>query len=444
MPHSAGARDGRTMAAMASARTLVAVLVLTLVSLQAAVAAPREATPMAAALLGPSTMEPDELPTAFAAMIVCGGVFVADLPESVAIDEDCDRACTTVNVTVDATERAVTAVLAVDGSLPFKAIWRGDGLGCTVIDGITEAELRAQDVGDQSPLPALNATAPWPLGEALADRPPEVDWDAVEDAVDTDFRCLRCNTRAVSIAYQDELVYERYANGISASTRLIGWSATKTVTATLAAVLVNEGRLDVEQRMPVAEWNVDPDDPRAAVTVEHVLHMASGQLWREPTGDVQCLFTESQGDCAGWYANRPQEAAPGTQFEYSTGGSTLLMRTVLQQRGEPELTHFEWPRQKLFKPLSMNTALVEAQTNGYLLGGSNGYMTSRDWTRLGLLYARDGVWVDGTRVLPEGWVQYASTPSATNPTYGAHVWVGNTTDGTDFFCMAGVRYGGTR
>ena len=46
----------------------------------------------------------------------------------------------------------------------------------------------------------------------------------------------------------------------------------------------------------------------------------------------------------------------------------------------------------------------------------------RDWARFGLLHARGGVWVDGTRILPEGWTEYSSTPSHTNPGYAAHFW----------------------
>lgn len=40
---------------------------------------------------------------------------------------------------------------------------------------------------------------------------------------------------------------------------------------------------------------------------------------------------------------------------------------------------------------------------------------------------RDGIW-DGTRILPEGWVDYARTPTKTPPEepmgYGAHWWLG--------------------
>ena len=94
-----------------------------------------------------------------------------------------------------------------------------------------------------------------------------------------------------------------------------------------------------------------------------------------------------------------------------------LSGTVLQQRGEKELTTFEWPRAKFFSRLSMNSALIEAQTNTYLLGGSNAYMTSRDWNRFGLLYERDGIWVDGTRFFADGWVAATGTPSAVNGGY---------------------------
>ena len=202
----------------------------------------------------PSVQSILELPTAWAAMMLCSGVFVAGLPFEVVFDEDCDFACSVVNATVDYTERSVVATL-LSGDWPYKSIWRGDGIGCTVVDGMTEAELRAQNIGDQSALPALNASQPWPLGEALSPRDPTVDWAAVEAAVEEDFACVRCNTRAVTISYKGQLMYERYRTetGVSASTRLLGWSSTKSVTSALVGVLVNDGLIDVNQRVPVPE-----------------------------------------------------------------------------------------------------------------------------------------------------------------------------------------------
>eukprot|EP00160_Parvularia_atlantis_P003717 Unigene1311_Nuclearia_a/m.4172 Unigene1311_Nuclearia_a/g.4172 ORF Unigene1311_Nuclearia_a/g.4172 Unigene1311_Nuclearia_a/m.4172 type:complete len:479 (+) Unigene1311_Nuclearia_a:16-1452(+) len=387
---------------------------------------------------GMSVAQLVELPSFWAAMMLCSGVFVAGLPFDVAFDEDCDLACLAVNATVNYREQSVTATL-LGGGFPVKSIYRGDGIGCTTVDGLTEEELRAQNIGNQGPLPPLNDRALWPLGNAIAtELDPEVDWDAVYASVEADFANPRFNTRAVTIAYKGELVYERYKDGVDANTRLIGWSCTKSVTNSLLSQIVGEGRINVTDRMPVPEWNVQADDPRAAVTVQNMLHMAHGQLWREASGDVRCLFIDGEGNCAGWFANQRQEIPPGSAYEYSTGCSTLLLRTVMQQRGDAQWTNFEWPRQKLFKRLSMNTALIESQANTYQLGGSNAYMAARDWLRLGLAYARDGIWVDGTRVLPEGWVDYTKTPSPTNGGYGAHFGLGNSA-GVPYFAMNGFR-----
>jgi hypothetical protein len=249
------------------------------------------------------------------------------LPFEVVFDEDCDIACLAVNATVDYTERSVTSVLLNTGEWPVKSIWRGDGIGCTVVDGISEAEIRAQNIGDQRPLPALNATTLWPLGEALAPRDPSVDWAAVEAAVEADFACERCNTRSITISYKGQLMYERYAEGVSASTRLLGWSATKTVTNAFVGLLVAEGRLALDQRMPVPEWNVEAGDPRAAVTVRNMLHMASGQLWREASGDVRCLFITAEGNCA--YVGPVLPPHPRPQSPRSPRGCTLRRRVDL-------------------------------------------------------------------------------------------------------------------
>ena len=132
------------------------------------------------------------------------------------------------------------------------------------------------------------------------------------------------------------------------------------------------------------------------------------------------------------------EDAPGARWEYSTGNSMLLARIALENRGDQQWNNFEWPRQKLFKPLSMVSALIEPQANGIPGGGSLGYMIARDWARIGLLFLRDGVWVDGTRILPEGWVEYSSTGAQTSRIfYGAKFWLGS--NPVPFYYMSGYR-----
>jgi CubicO group peptidase (beta-lactamase class C family) len=53
------------------------------------------------------------------------------------------------------------------------------------------------------------------------------------------------------------------------------------------------------------------------------------------------------------------------------------------------------------------------------------YASARDWGRFGLLLLSEGWW-NGRRLLPDGWVEYLTTPtpSSGGGVYGAHVWLG--------------------
>jgi CubicO group peptidase (beta-lactamase class C family) len=47
----------------------------------------------------------------------------------------------------------------------------------------------------------------------------------------------------------------------------------------------------------------------------------------------------------------------------------------------------------------------------FIMTGYN-YGTARDWARFSLLHLCDGVWpVTGERILPEGWIDFISTPA---------------------------------
>ena len=70
------------------------------------------------------------------------------------------------------------------------------------------------------------------------------------------------------------------------------------------------------------------------------------------------------------------------------------------------------------------TAIMEPDASGNFVTSSYGYASARDWARLGLLYLNDGIW-NGKRILPEGWVEYSTTPAkaAKKQEYGAQIWL---------------------
>ena len=71
------------------------------------------------------------------------------------------------------------------------------------------------------------------------------------------------------------IVYERYADEKGASDTFISWSMAKSILHALVGVLVAEGKLDPRAPAPVPAWSAE-DDPRRAITLEHLLRMVDG------------------------------------------------------------------------------------------------------------------------------------------------------------------------
>ena len=233
-------------------------------------------------------------------------------------------------------------------------------------------------------------------------------------------------TRAVIVVKGGTVVAERYADGFTADTVQLGWSMTKSVTNLLTGRLVRERGVSLTDDHLRPEWT----DQRADITIDDLLRMTSGLAWDETydlgTPITQMLYGEP--DMAAFVAAQQGEHTPGDFQQYSTGSTNLLCSVLLAKAdGDANL-----PRELLFEPLGLGSAVLESDAVGNPVCGSYLWATPRDWARIGQFALDDGV-ISGRRLLPEGWMAESTTPRAVAETdaagMGASWWANRLPDG---------------
>jgi uncharacterized protein YbbC (DUF1343 family)/CubicO group peptidase (beta-lactamase class C family) len=146
------------------------------------------------------------------------------------------------------------------------------------------------------------------------------------------------------------LSYDADAPAVEADTIYDLASLTKVVaTTTMAMILVDEGRLDLDEKvqdfLPLFRG---PDKEK--VTVRHLLTHRSGVDWWAP------LYEEIEGPEAYLERIQAMELAyePGTDYTYSDLGMILLGEILARVSGQPLE---EFVRQRVFAPLAMTDTL---------------------------------------------------------------------------------------
>ncbi|MEP7296011.1 MAG: serine hydrolase [Burkholderiales bacterium] len=355
---------------------------------------------------------------------LCSAVFIAKQDPTLyyrqAIEPMAGPMAFLASHTVDREHAEVRATVA--GMAESRAAYRAP-YGCiNATDGLPATTFLPPEPGEPaSPLLAAIAGAGTvePADPALR--------SALDHAFDEPSTGPLRQTHAVVVVHRDRVIAERYAAGIGVETPLAGWSATKSVTNALLGILVRQGRLDMQAPAAIADWS-DPQDPRHAITPEHLLRMTSGldagqSLNAGSPFDpaAQMLFVEH--DMAAFAARAPLADAPGTHFTYTDPNTLLLSRLVRDLAGGDAASTYAFAHRELFDKLGMRHATFEFDGTGTPIGGSHLWAPARDWARLGLLYLHDGV-VGGERVLPAGWVEYSArqTAGAEYVGYGAGFW----------------------
>jgi CubicO group peptidase (beta-lactamase class C family) len=288
------------------------------------------------------------------------------------------------------------------------------------------ADIDLPEQPDGVPFP----TDEWPEGPL----PEGVDRAEIEQLTATVFRGPgeANHVRSLVVIHQGRLVHEAYHPLYDRNTVNLSYSIAKSVTSAAIGVLVGDGLVSLDDPAPVMGWT----DDRGDITVEQLLHMASGLEWLEVYGEGSAPFRMfAAPDASDSAAQHPLVAEPGSTFNYSTGTTAILAQIVTDaawaaERGAPvdpaaEPDADAGPRlldERIFAPLGITSVQLQRDPEGTFLGGVGANMTSRDFARFGLLYLRGGVW-DGERILPEGWVEYSFTSSPANRGYGAQWWL---------------------
>lgn len=372
------------------------------------------------------------LGSGYMAQILCGGIFVSRRDFEDLMREDLTGpglgGLRLFTPSVDNQARSVSA--ATFGIARQTSIFR-EGLGCTLIHHKTAASLRSQTKGLFSPLPPTDEDAEWPDGSRVVagDWPEEVDGQAAVRAIDGIFSepspKRPRGSRALVVVYQGRIVAERYAPGFDAQMPLVGWSMSKTATNALIGLRIKDDKLALENQRLMPQWR-GPGDARGTITLNELMRMTSGLTFDENSDDnlsdvSQMLFV--QGNTAAFAAAKPLAYKPGTHWTYSSG-TTNIVAGILSETFTETRDYLRFPRDRLFAPLDMRTAVFAPDASGTFMGASFLYASARDWARLGLLFLQDGKW-QGTQLLPEGWSAYTTRPTPQSPRdeYGAQVWL---------------------
>lgn len=239
-------------------------------------------------------------------------------------------------------------------------------------------------------------------------------------------------TKAVGliIIRNDSVLYEKYREGTGPQTKWINFSVAKSVTSLLYGAALQDGyikSLDQKVTQFIPELTGSAYD---SVSLRTLLQMSSGVGWnddpRKAESDLMKIGRLEKEK--GWEGiveylfTLKRVAPPGEQFNYNTvetGLAALILKKVIKK------PLAEYLSEKIWKPFGMHEDgnWVLNQSLDTEIGGCCISATLRDYALLGIFTMNNGVTLNGTNVLPTGWMQASTTPAKSSKEYGYYWWL---------------------
>jgi CubicO group peptidase (beta-lactamase class C family) len=219
------------------------------------------------------------------------------------------------------------------------------------------------------------------------------------------------DTDALVVLHHGRLVYEHYANGMTAQTPHILMSVSKSVLGLLVGILAGRGELDPEARVSTYVPEVagtaysdarlrDLLDMRAGVLFDEDYLATAGPIieYRKATNWEPLDPGQPPSDLRSFYATLTErDGAHGRPFHYISTNTDLLGWCIERAAGR---RYADLVSELLWQPMGAErSAYITVDRLGAPRCAGGFCCTARDLARVGLLFAEGG-----NGVVPEGWL----------------------------------------
>jgi CubicO group peptidase (beta-lactamase class C family) len=235
----------------------------------------------------------------------------------------------------------------------------------------------------------------------------------------------RQSVAGVLVIKNGVIAYERYGLGNTEETLWGSFSVAKSITSLLIGAAIHDGYIkSVDEKVTDYLPRLKGSSYDQA-TIRNILQMSSGVEWDEDYSDPESDVNSAAWDTLGLYEylrHKPRDVEPGEVFNYNTA-ETNLAGTLLRSAIGNNLSSYL--SEKIWRPFGMQSDAnwMLSEPGGGEAGGCCLSATLRDYGRIGLFALNNGQLADGTRVLPDKWIQESITPSYGYSGYGYFWWL---------------------
>tara|TARA_B100001113_G_scaffold111216_1_gene90296 strand:- start:5146 stop:6348 length:1203 start_codon:yes stop_codon:yes gene_type:complete len=242
-------------------------------------------------------------------------------------------------------------------------------------------------------------------------------------------------TQAVVVIKNGIIISERYADGYDENSFGTSWSMAKSYYAALIGISIDRGEINSLDDK-VSKYLNYFNDERVSITLRDLLNMSSGLEF--PKHEHEKMFFQT--DHLEYAKSVGVEKNAGVKFEYNNVNSMLLGDILFQATGKKADKLFQ---ERLLEPLGITNYRLWKDENGNVMTYCCVDMSARDYSKIGLLFARDGNW-NGNQLISKEFIDETFQTVWQTPTrnghkryYSLHWWVSNYEEDSKIFNTSG-------